>query len=313
MKISKRYYRIHKVSVKSDFDLNIPSCFISDKIEKCDLSVESGNSDYFGLDPVAPPYLFYKNGKLVHNYGVPIKCNLSIKDISGDTVVRMTELYRKIPNTKSDEIVDYIIELKLLQKELIKIHGACVRTNGKGVMIVGWDGCGKSTLAYNFLKSGADFLSDDTVIVDRKMAYSYPKPIKVFQGLTKTTRVLNNIPYINKFIGNYKRIFPEKIADSIKIDYVFIVRPGKKKIKEVSAEEAMNSIFTLAVYRMKRRDVKNLVLAYCYYNNYGYDNLIESRRDILKQFLSGVKIYEITSKTPAESMELIEGVLSKNS
>jgi len=172
-------------------------------------------------------------------------------------------------------------------------------------MIVGWDGCGKSTLAFNFLKKGAEFLSDDTVIVDENVAYSYPKPIKMFQGLTYITKKLNNIPYANKFLGNYKKFSPKNIANHSKVDYIFVSRYGTKSIKKLSENDMFKTLMILAVYRSKRRDIRNLVLAYCHYNKYDFDALLERRRDILVKFLKGARLYEVTSKNPTESMDLI--------
>ena len=304
--MSKTYYKIHKLRIQSDFDLKLPSCFKVGRIDNPDLSVETGSTSHSKLDPVAPPYLFYGSGKLVHNYGFPIPCNFSIESLEGKTRIMVTDLYRKLPNINVDEIIDYVTDLKLLQKGLVKIHGAAVKFNNNGIMVVGWDGCGKSTLAFNFLKKGAGFLSDDTIIIDENYAYSYPKPIKMFQGLNSITRMLNNIPYANKFIGNYKRVVPNNIVDQSKIKYIFISRYGEKQIKRLSEDEAFKALMILAVYRTKRRDAKNLALAYCHYSKYDFDSLLESRRNVLKRFLKDVECYEITSRNPKESMELID-------
>lgn len=311
--MTKRYYKIHKLCVKSDFDINIPQCFSSKKLEDTDISIEIKNTNIENLDSVAPPYLFYGKDKLVHSYGLPIPCNLSIENLEGKTVLGVTNSYRRMPNIDVNEIIDFVLEIKLLQKELVKLHSACIKVDGVGILIAGWGGSGKSTLAFKFLEKGAEVLSEDITIVDKEMAYSYPGTIKVFKGLNFLTKSLNGVPYINKLLRSYERVQIKKTSDSTNVQYIFISRYGDKNIRKLSFDDVLKDVMTLAIYMVKRRDTKNLPLAYCYYNKYDYASLIESRRDILKKFLSGVNAYEITSKTPAESMELIEGVISKNS
>ncbi len=46
------------------------------------------------------------------------------------------------------------------------VHGAVVGKNGKGVLIVGKGGSGKSTIAFACLRSGMDFLGEDYCLID---------------------------------------------------------------------------------------------------------------------------------------------------
>jgi DNA polymerase III delta prime subunit len=48
------------------------------------------------------------------------------------------------------------------------LHGACVARNGKGVLISGPSGFGKTTLAIHLALRGFQFLSDDLVLIDRR-------------------------------------------------------------------------------------------------------------------------------------------------
>jgi hypothetical protein len=48
---------------------------------------------------------------------------------------------------------------------LVPLHGACVGRGGRGVLILGATGAGKSTLALHSLLRGLDFLSEDAVFV----------------------------------------------------------------------------------------------------------------------------------------------------
>jgi hypothetical protein len=49
----------------------------------------------------------------------------------------------------------------LHQRKIIPLHGSCFTYGGKGVMICGGTGVGKSSLTASFCLSGAEFLTDD--------------------------------------------------------------------------------------------------------------------------------------------------------
>ena len=48
---------------------------------------------------------------------------------------------------------------------LVPLHGACVGTQGRGILVLGSSGSGKSTLALHSLLQGLDFLAEDAVFV----------------------------------------------------------------------------------------------------------------------------------------------------
>lgn len=54
------------------------------------------------------------------------------------------------------------------------IHGAGVGINGQGVILAGLSGAGKSSLAAACLKSGMQYVSDDTMFLDMKDNKAYP-------------------------------------------------------------------------------------------------------------------------------------------
>ena len=49
---------------------------------------------------------------------------------------------------------------------LVPLHGACMGRQGRGLLLLGASGAGKSTVALHCLLNGLDFLSEDTVLVD---------------------------------------------------------------------------------------------------------------------------------------------------
>jgi hypothetical protein len=49
---------------------------------------------------------------------------------------------------------------------LVPLHGACVGRHGRGLLLLGASGAGKSTVALHSLLNGLEFLSEDAVLVD---------------------------------------------------------------------------------------------------------------------------------------------------
>lgn len=54
-----------------------------------------------------------------------------------------------------------VLAALLHQRKIIHFHASSIFYNGKGIMLLGETGAGKSSLAASFILQGADFLSDD--------------------------------------------------------------------------------------------------------------------------------------------------------
>jgi len=304
--MSTQYYNIHGLKIQSDIELTVLPYFKTNSVDNPDLSIFLEDTSESGMIPTAPPYLFTGNKKLLHKYKFFLPCNLSIENLEGKTIVRFTSLYKKMPRTEVNKIINYILDLKLLQKGFLKMHGATIETDGKGVMVVGLGGCGKSTLSYNFVNEGAKFLSDDMTLICGEYAYAVPRRIKVFRGVKGAKKILNGVPFINNRIGIYEITVPKNVIDKTEINYIFVPKYGKKSIRRLSNNEIFKTMIIINEYMTNIRDSRNLVIAYCYFNKYDLDNLLKTREKILKKFLHGVKVYEITSRNPSETMELIK-------
>lgn len=105
----------------------------------------------------------------------------------------------------------YTVENMLLnlmtQRGAIFMHSSGVVHNGVSIMFPAWGGTGKTNLLIQFLLDGADFISDDLVLIDEQgMFYPYPKPI--------------NLLYYN--FDEYKNILLDKAASKIKRVYRYL-------------------------------------------------------------------------------------------
>lgn len=64
------------------------------------------------------------------------------------------------------ELIEFaVFTLATRGQRLIPLHGACVGSQGRGILLLGASGSGKSTLALHSLLQGLDFLAEDAVFV----------------------------------------------------------------------------------------------------------------------------------------------------
>jgi hypothetical protein len=90
--------------------------------------------------------------------------------------------------SEGDTAVDQVVELLLriaLAREAgrLHLHAGHVARDGRGVLIAGADGSGKSTLVAQLVLDGFDYFTDEMVAVDRALALSsFPKPLSLTAG-----------------------------------------------------------------------------------------------------------------------------------
>ncbi len=77
------------------------------------------------------------------------------------------------------EKVLFILAINSLPSKFY-IHAGAVGWNDFGVLLPGFSRAGKTTLTRDFIKAGADYFSDDCVILDNKgYLYPFPRPLAV--------------------------------------------------------------------------------------------------------------------------------------
>jgi hypothetical protein len=65
------------------------------------------------------------------------------------------------------ELIEFaVFTLATRSQDLVPLHAACVALQGRGLLLMGDTGAGKSTLSLQCLLHGFDFLSEDSVFVD---------------------------------------------------------------------------------------------------------------------------------------------------
>jgi hypothetical protein len=80
-------------------------------------------------------------------------------------VVASTQMLRFPYHTRYELIEFAVFTLAARAQRLVPLHAACIGRGGRGILLMGESGAGKSTVALHCLLDGFDFLSEDSVFV----------------------------------------------------------------------------------------------------------------------------------------------------
>jgi hypothetical protein len=89
-------------------------------------------------------------------------------------------------------LVYYPVFWRLRRRGIFLMHGGGVAIDGVGVVIVGAQGTGKSTLIAQLLaRPGSEFISDNLILFDPRRVYACHEPLRIDTGM------LSRMPHLN--------------------------------------------------------------------------------------------------------------------
>lgn len=77
----------------------------------------------------------------------------------------------------------------LIERQSIAIHGGCVASNDKAIILTGESGAGKSTIATALQKSGFSFVADDVSVISLETSKAYVQPAYPQQKLCRDAAI----------------------------------------------------------------------------------------------------------------------------
>lgn len=112
-----------------------------------------------------PPVQMRSGGGML--CGIMDACNYTIlvPEQRKALVVASEDMLRRPYHLRYELIEFAVFTLASRGLGLVPLHGACVGRHGRGVLLLGASGTGKSTLALHSLLHGLDFLAEDAVFV----------------------------------------------------------------------------------------------------------------------------------------------------
>ena len=133
-----------------------------------------GDIFYLGLDEAG----FNDDGFYILSSGrSPLKIKIPFEQIGNKCELVCEQGIGGIP------LLNHIINLTFLKKKYLPIHASAFLYNDVGALVIGWSKGGKSEALFSFIKNGAKFVGDETVIIspDGKKMFGIPVPVSIWE------------------------------------------------------------------------------------------------------------------------------------
>ncbi|MGA7837120.1 MAG: hypothetical protein WB996_04085 [Ignavibacteriaceae bacterium] len=193
---------------------NLYSSFRSDLIREPEITIrykknwQLGNISYLGLDDAG----FNEDGFYILSNGqTPVKIKIPFEQIGGNCELICEMGIGNVP------LLNHIINLTFLKKKYLPIHASAFIYKNLGALVIGWSKGGKTEALFSFIKYGAKFVGDETVIIspDGKKIFGIPVPVSIWEWQ------FSEIPELMPPISIQKRIFFKGIHLVDKVHKIF--------------------------------------------------------------------------------------------
>lgn len=188
---------------------------------------------------------------------------------------------------------------------VVAVHAACLTREGRGVLVVGDSGAGKSSFAYACARRGWIYVSDDSASLPRRKAgrlvlgnpHTFrfrPSARNLFPELHGHVKVRNEKPTIEVATEQLSGV---KTALECTIDYVVFLNrldrdPHKVTLAPLSREESLRRLF------------QN--------NTFPPELSIHEERLAAIERLLGARVFQLTYKEFGPAIDLLEQVLRRD-
>jgi len=151
------------------------------------------------------------------------------------------------------EMLEPLIYLKALEKELLLVHASGVFDKNGGYLFSASKGIGKTTTAFYLLSKGFGFLGDDLVFLSKEGGlYAYPKRIHFFSYLKDKNPFLN-IPFRIMLFSRARLVLRKILEFLTGKEFFFTTRLDIRNIMP-SVEIATDSIMIKRLFLLRSRD-----------------------------------------------------------
>ncbi len=217
-----------------------------------------------------------------------------------------------------------LLQLHLIRKRMFILHGGAVKIGDHGVIIPAVENTGKTTTTWMLAKRGAEFLTDEHVIIDgEERSYGIPTSSAITPataravGLKLSPRDRIALAF-NHFKGKVltvhlspggMEVYPDKlfkICNSIKVNSIAVIQNGTDSVREMTIDETLTKIRTIQAIEFPWR-VNPFILAQSFFNpNFDANTLAVQEDQLLTSFVSKVPHLYLVSSSSREHYKAIE-------
>jgi hypothetical protein len=260
-----KYYLLFNQKVRSDIEL--PEAVEIEKADDIDVFIELGKPPEWVFEKVRSGYIDHIEEKIMWFY---LK-NIALFFVeNGNHII----IYRESEDISELAIRSYLtgsaMALALIQKGYLPIHGATIEYGGKGIIISGESGAGKSTVTMELLNQGCKFVSDDLSAVqfmdgDIKVLPGFPQQKLCRDVVERFSINIDELIYIDEERDKFARILDKGyVTDPILITCMIVISASMEAekvecIEVIGGEKLhllMNNIYRGLVYERLNNDAK---------------------------------------------------------
>ena len=219
------------------------------------------------------------------------------------------------------QTLDDIITIKLLAHNYLSFHAAGVEIDGKAFLFAGLPNTGKTYLTIQLLSGGANFISEDIILIDKQMnAVGLP-----FTATMEKRRKMNLLQQAraNFYQFLYKENFSKEtfldtccyngqnICPGAPVAAVFFLKRGKSGYVVADKKRILRELINLQ--HLEFSYSRNMViLAYLFFNEGStIDDYIAKEAQMVGELVGNVPVYEVCSPDYTGFADLINRVIDE--
>jgi ABC-type cobalamin/Fe3+-siderophores transport system ATPase subunit len=205
--------------------------------------------------------------------------------------------------------IHFPIFLFLRTNENIEImHAAAVEKDGEAVVLVGYDGVGKSTLAmYLCLKNNFQYVADNFLLYDEKCIYPFVESARLSEDSVKQL----GLPSTGKRIHGRVEVLPQLYTSrlSLNVSAIFFNYISGEdfplKIEKIDKKKLKNRILTMEDYLPEFIDYKQFVSVVRLTEGLEFS---QCKEFVLDRFLENKRLYNLRKYRINDIDELAERI-----
>jgi len=213
-------------------------------------------------------------------------------------------------------LIDAIIQIKLIQAGFLYVHAACLSKNGQSIVLAAHCGVGKSIASFQASKRGYNILSDDMTLIDSE-GYGYfsctPSTVSYndfirfvkakdigwwkYQRLLLRSKIVERNPWLMRFFPlpriNLLGRWNHKVLKS-KVNTICVLEEGEKCIEKVDKEYLAKKINEINEYSLEKFDRNRMLWMYAFFNEFDMNKVRAHENENLLKFLDGCECYVLS-------------------
>lgn len=243
-------YKVHGMVIESEVLLNELVCINRGEVDKVDVIISYGITPK-NIERAIIKEKFFQASKTEMYFYIAEVAHYYVAN--GNMII--IEPDRGVDERQINSyLLGGCLGMILTQRNIIGIHGGTVILDGKGIIIAGPPGAGKSTLITAFIKSGHSFLSDDVsalnIIEDGEILIhpSYPQQKLCKDAVERMQYNVNCLKLIDTAREKYAITVEDKFCNNeVALSAIYEINVNEEskevEINRITGREKINIIF----------------------------------------------------------------------